>query len=88
MSCPKNIVEKKFLFWKWKKEGYHNFKPYLFSVFMRFDDDFIIHSKCTHCGTPHEEKFIPYEEMLRRGFTNEQLNKIQWSDFGVSSDCI
>ena len=88
MGCPKNIIQKKFLFWKWHTEGSHNFEPYRYSTFVRFDDDFIIHSKCTHCGTPREEKFISYEEMIRRGFTEEQLSKIQRSYFGVGSHCI
>lgn len=86
MSCPKNIINRQFLFFKWKSEGEHDFEIDYISTFMLGNTDFILNKTCKICGTPKKESFVSWEQMLRMGYTNSQLRDIQWSYFGKTPD--
>jgi hypothetical protein len=78
MLCFNN--KKRFLFLSWK--GQHSMKVVSASVFMPGAVRFMVEFKCEKCGSTFKQHFVEWNEMLRLGFTNEQLEDIRWHLFG------
>jgi hypothetical protein len=74
MSCPKNILNKKFLWWEWEEEGDHDYKITSITKFMECSEHFVVGYKCSICGCIEKRHFVEMEELIREGFTAEQLS--------------
>jgi hypothetical protein len=53
MTCPKNIVEKSFLWKRWKAEGEHDWQMWCVEYWAF--DTFEITEKCSYCGCLNKE---------------------------------
>jgi len=71
----KCIVERKFLFWKWK-EVQHSFKLYSVEKFMWCSTSFIVHRKCEICGRIKKESFVENDQLILEGVPQEILNDV------------
>lgn len=76
MSCPKNIRNHKFLWWKWTSEGYHDFELTRIGKFMYCSDNFETSSVCRNCHTRKETHFTEMEDLIRDGYSVDILNDI------------
>jgi hypothetical protein len=88
MKCLKNIKHKKFLWHKYTVNGEHENEIVSVRTFMQYDEDFKIDYQCKNCGAPSHSGYLSWDEMLAKGFTNEQLKKISQSYFSMSMDKI
>ncbi len=76
MSCPKNIVQRKFLWNKYTEEGPHDWYITRIGKFMSCNDDFEVMFECKACGTRKERKFIEMEDLIRDGILPATLNAV------------
>ena len=68
------IVEKSFLFWKWKAVE-HKYKMYSVSKFMHSSTTFHVRWIC-ECGAEKENHFVTQDELLLKGIPMDEIKKI------------
>lgn len=77
MSCPKRPYKYFFGLFSGFKE--HEWQITDVGVFMRscFDGDYVVKYKCPHCELTDKRSFVSGEELMRAGYTIEQLKEAQ-----------
>lgn len=69
------IIEKRFLFWKYKVVE-HDYRLYQISKFMNSSTDFHVHYVCTKCGAKKEAHFVEQDDLILLGIPVKILNSI------------
>jgi len=76
MSCPiRPKVKRKFLLWTWMKSQDHEWVVLNIGVHMaHVSNSFKVEKKCRHCNKWQMEHFVEHEELLRLGFTQDDIS--------------
>lgn len=69
------IVEKQFLFWKYRTVEHH-YKLYEVSKFMNSSTTFITTHICEVCGAKDVHHFVDVDNLILKGVSVDDLNKI------------
>lgn len=78
MSCSKNAI--RFLFWKFP--GPHSEEIIRVGKFMvGSSDSFMVRFKCRNCGAERTLHFVPWDELLRYGMSNEEIERASRRQF-------
>lgn len=77
MPCPKNIITRKFLWWKWEEEGPHDSKIFSITKFMDCSEHFTVIRYCSVCRCGQTQHFVEMEQLIREGFEAKDLKEIK-----------